>query len=135
MEKRITASSPVKRKPAGRGTARNAALVNLFVTPGFGSLMGGRILEGLGQLILAVAGFTLVMIWFVNVMVQYYGMINGQETPFHSRAWLGIAGILTFGVAWLWALATSIVLMREAQRNEVAEQQQESHRSADDESK
>ena len=131
---KISASSPAVRKLVVPNTARNALLINLFVTPGMGSLMAGRILEGLGQVIVAVAGFTLVFVWFVNVMVQYYGMINGQEAQFQPRAWLGIAGIITFGVAWLWALATSINLMRETRRQELAERQQDLQRTTDDES-
>jgi protein-S-isoprenylcysteine O-methyltransferase Ste14 len=99
-----------------------------------GSLMGGRILEGLGQIVVAVAGFALVMTWFVSVMIQYYGMINDQETSFQPRAWLGIAGIITFGVAWLWALATSMNLVREARRKELAQRHQELQRPVEDKS-
>src|SRR6185295_9635576 len=129
----ITTTNPANRKSVGQAAARNAALINLFVTPGMGSLMAGRILDGLGQIILAVAGFVLVIIWFLNVMVQYYGMMNGQETAFQSRAWLGITGAIIFALSWLWALATSIDLVREARRNDLARQFSERHQPNDTE--
>jgi protein-S-isoprenylcysteine O-methyltransferase Ste14 len=79
--------------------------------------MAGRIAAGSGQLFVAVVGFTLFVLWFVNVMVQYYALINGPEAEFKPRSWLGIAGVIVFGVAWLWALSTSISVMREAGRS------------------
>ena len=112
------------RKPVDRATARNAVFINLFITPGLGSLMGRRFVEGVGQLLIAIAGFTLFVLWFVNVMTQYYGLINGQETEFRPRAWLGISGAITFAAAWLWALATSISLVQKARRDDLAAQNQ-----------
>ena len=38
-------------------SARNCALINQLATPGLGSLMAGRLVAGIGQLLLAVAGF------------------------------------------------------------------------------
>ena len=97
--------------------------MNQLATPGLGSLMAGRMLAGIGQLILAVAGFALVVAWFVEVLIQFYGMINSDAPP-RSVAWLGEAGALTFFAAWLWALVTSFSLLREARGNEGAEFQQ-----------
>jgi hypothetical protein len=105
-------------RPDGRKTARNAAFVNLFVAPGVGSLLAGRMWAGVLQLVLAVSGFTLVIIWFVSLMSQYYGMITEEAAPFRPHTWLGLAGGALFACSWFWALATSINLMREDRKRQ-----------------
>jgi len=79
--------------------------------------MAGRILPGIGQLVLAVSGFAMVIAWFVTVIIQLYGLIRGDANP-QSVAWLGLAGFGTFALAWLWALVTSVSILREANRAE-----------------
>ena len=39
-----------------------------------------------------------------------------SDSPIQSRHWpnAGVAGAILFAVAWLWSLATSFSLMREA---------------------
>lgn len=65
--------------------------------------MAGRRLAGIGQLLLAIAGFVMVLSWFVLFAVQTYNqLINGVESK--SAAWLGAAGAVTFIAAWLWLL-------------------------------
>ena len=59
----------------------------------------------------------MVMGWFVLVAIQFYHRINGDAQP-KSVAWLGAAGGLTFLASWLWALVTSLSLLREARANE-----------------
>lgn len=94
--------------------ARNALLLNLLATPGLGSLLAGRKLAGLGQLLLSIAGFLLVVIWFVDLMRQYYGqMFNEQTTHAQFAGGLLIGGGL-FAVAWVWSLFTSLSLLRAA---------------------
>ena len=87
--------------------------MNQLATPGLGSLLARRWVAGIGQLILAIAGFALVVAWFVEVLIQFYGMINSDAPP-RAAGWLGEAGALTFIAAWLWALITSLSLLREA---------------------
>jgi hypothetical protein len=99
-----------RRKAVNRTAARNAALINQFATPGLGSLMAGRWIAGIGQLLLALAGFALVVMWFFETMIQVYDEINGDATP-HSVARLGETGALLFILAWLWALVTSVSLV------------------------
>ena len=92
-------------------------LLNVLVLPGMGSLMGGRIASGLGQLALAAAGFVLVMVWFAGLMVRYYGLMFGDgQSGFNPPSWTGTVGAIMFVVAWLWALATGLGLMRAASR-------------------
>ena len=102
--------------------ARNATLVNLLATPGLGSLMAGRLAAGLGQLALAVSGFVLVMVWFWNVIKNYYGQAFGEETVHRSTPlWLLIVGLIFFALSWLWSLVTSLSLMRAAREEKVSE--------------
>lgn len=88
--------------------------MNQFATPGLGSLMGGRILAGLGQLALALIGFGFVLFWFVETMKQYYSLM-GEDIPVqvsYSRDFF--AGAFVFAVSWFWSLLTSISIMRSA---------------------
>ena len=108
-------------KKTSRTSARNATLMNLLATPGLGSLMAGRWLEGAGQLILSVGGFALVLIWFIREMVPYYGEMFSDTPPkVVGFGMLGIGAVL-FALAWVWSLFTSLSLAREASKMDVAE--------------
>jgi len=104
-------------KPLDPVKARNCSLLNLLGTPGLGSLMGGRIIEGIGQLLLAVAGFCFVVYWFVKVIS---GAFSEQDAETHSYAVWGFTGGLLFVLAWLWSLVTSLALLRDAKKNKAA---------------
>ncbi len=99
-------------RPINRTAARNAALVNLLATPGLGSLMARRWVAGGGQLLLAVAGFGLMLGWFVKTMIDYYGLINNQQSEPQTHFGLLKAGAVVFVAAWLWSLVTSIQIFR-----------------------
>ena len=109
-------SSP-SRNPGSHPTARNALIVNQLATPGLGSIIAGRWLAGLGQLALSVTGFVMIAVWFFKVIVQYYGLMFGEEQPRLSKMALLEAGAILFALSWFWSLVTSISLMREASRN------------------
>lgn len=100
-------------EPLSRTKARNCALINQLATPGLGSLMARRYLAGAGQLLAAVAGFVLVLAWFVEVMLGMVRQMDGG-TPGKSVAWLGEAGTILFALAWVWSLLTSLSLLRQA---------------------
>jgi hypothetical protein len=100
-------------KKLNSASARNCFLVNQFATPGLGSLMGGRILPGIGQLLLAVLGFALVMVWFLRTMKEYYSLLT-EDVKEVSYANYFLAGVLFFVAAWLWSLLTSISMIRQA---------------------
>jgi hypothetical protein len=87
-------------------------LINQLATPGLGSLLAGRWVAGIGQLLLALVGFVMVVAWFGVLMLQLYRQINGDPQP-KSVAWLGEAGAVTFIASWLWAWVTSLSLLRE----------------------
>ena len=112
-------NSPVRPPPVPLtlAKARNAAFINQLATPGLGTLLVGRWVLGIGQLAVAVAGFVLVLCWFLLLMVEMY-----QETangaPPRSVAWIGELGAALFIGSWVWSLFTSLSLMREARQNE-----------------
>ncbi len=79
--------------------------------------MAGRRLAGIGQLLVAVAGFLMIIGWFVLLAQQLYNEIMNDAPP-KSVAWLGEAGAVTFAAAWLWSLVTSLSVLREARAKE-----------------
>ena len=107
------------RKPLTSTMARNAVLINQLATPGLGSVLAGRYISGAGQLLLALIGFSLFVVWFVAIMRQFYGQIQGN-VEIKPVGWIGLSGLAIFAAAWVWALATSISLMREVKRNNAA---------------
>lgn len=81
--------------------------------------MAERWLAGVGQLLLAVAGFVLVVMWFFETIVQLYDQMDGNPAP-HSVARIGETGAVLFVIAWFWALVTSISLVMRAKSEEPA---------------
>lgn len=112
---RTKPSSPnVKRSPSSVAGARTALVINQFATPGLGSLMAGRYLAGGFQLVFALVGFTLILIWVILLLKAAYDIMEttGEPKPPHFLGWLGLA---SFAFAWVWAWFTSISVLREAQ--------------------
>ena len=63
---------------------------------------------------LALVGFGLSMYWLVKTVLTW--MAEGELPVEINRTLLiGLAGIGLYAGAWLWALATSLGLLREAQ--------------------
>ena len=91
--------------------------MNQFATPGLGSLLARRFVEGAGQLGIFLVGFVLFVMWFVDMMRQFYGLMFSDAEPQVQR-WTLVAGVALCAFAWLWSLVTSFSLMREAKRNE-----------------
>src|SRR5256885_1724889 len=115
---RMKTSSPrPARKPLSRSKASNCVLINQCATPGLGSLLAGRFLAGIGQLIVALTGFGLFIAWFVQVMIKFYSLINDSSSDTRMDFFLLKLGLIIFAIAWLWSWFTSISIMREAKRN------------------
>jgi hypothetical protein len=68
--------------------------------------------------LLAVAGFVLVILWFIKTMTQMYHQMVGGMLPQPSGGWFGKAGALAFAASWLWALVTSLQILRAAKPDE-----------------
>ena len=115
----------MKTSSAGKtlspAAARNCLLMNLFATPGLGSLMGGRILAGLGQLLIFLVGFAFIGLWFYCTMKQYYSLMDFSADDTRAKVsyiHYFLAGFLFAAASWLWSLLTSLSLMRQAKTPE-----------------
>ena len=75
--------------------------------------MAGRRAAGIGQLLVAVAGFLMIVGWFVLLARQIYNELINDAQP-KSVAWRAEAGAAVFAAAWLWSLVTSLSILREA---------------------
>ena len=105
-------------KKNSRAAAKNALLLDLFATPGLGSLVARRWVDGAGQLALAIAGFAIFVLWFVREMVQYYGQITG-DVEVQPIGRIGVTGVFLFALSWFWSLVTSLSLLQEASKAKV----------------
>jgi 4a-hydroxytetrahydrobiopterin dehydratase len=107
-------------KKTSLAKARNAVLLNQLATPGLGSVLAGRWIAGTGQLVLSLAGFVLIMVWFVQMMSRYYGLMFGDSTTHEPLAYTNLLlGAILFALAWAWSLVTSLSLLRETSRARV----------------
>ncbi|MEY4386694.1 MAG: hypothetical protein RLY20_1977 [Verrucomicrobiota bacterium] len=105
--------------PVTPSRALGCMAANLFLTPGLGSLIGRRYVAAIGQLTIFIAGFLMFVVWFFDVVRQYYAMAEHDVTPVMHH-WLAFVGVGFCALGWLWALGTSISLFREGKRNEQA---------------
>jgi hypothetical protein len=80
--------------------------------------MGRRIVAGLGQLALALAGFGCVLGWFIQLFIDTYRQFSDLPARPKPYPWLGAVGFVLFLSAWLLSWITSLSLLREARRNE-----------------
>jgi 4a-hydroxytetrahydrobiopterin dehydratase len=110
-------------KKNSRAAAKNALLLNLFATPGLGSLVARRWFAGAGQLTLAIVGFVIFCIPLFKILAQYYGLMFADAPP-PPINWVVLFTVIGFGtglfiLAWLWSLVTSLSLLREASKANV----------------
>ena len=100
------------RRPLRRSELMSCVVINQFATPGLGSLIARHFVAGTGQLILAFAGFFLFLGWWFQKMRAFYGQMFGTDLPAEAGNQLGKWGIIIFAAAWMWALVTSIQILR-----------------------
>ena len=118
-----TGEENVPPKILGQSKAIYCFVVNQLATPGLGSIIAKRTFVGTGQLILALAGFFMLMGWMFK---YFWGMAQtqiGESASQKPYGWMGKWGLIFFGASWVWALVTSISLLRQA-RSELVGQQQ-----------
>ena len=108
----------VPPKPLSQARAIYCFVINQLATPGLGSLVGRRFFAGTCQLILAVAGFALLVGWMGQYFYRLWLQQSGEPSFGKSYDWLGEWGLAAFGAAWLWSLFTSISLLRQARRED-----------------
>lgn len=85
--------------------------------PGLGSLLAGRRLAGIGQIILVAAGSVMLFVWLFKVLTEYYALMFSDVRP-QAIGWIGGTGGILFVISWLWAAVTSFSLFREASLQE-----------------
>ena len=107
-----------------RSTAWSCAIINQLATPGLGSIIGRRWLAGIGQLLLAAGGSVMIVVWMVRFFYDRYREIIGQAPTGGPYGWWGKWGLILFGAGWLWALMTSLSLLRKARQAPPTSEQQ-----------
>ncbi len=113
-------SFEIKSPVLTRKKAVRCVLMNLLATPGLGSVMARRWFAGIGQLVLSLVGFVLMMVWFYElVIVQFYGQINGNVVV-RPVGWIGLTGAILFAIAWFWSLVTSLSISQEVSKTRAA---------------
>ena len=92
------------------------ALINQLATPGLGSWLAQRRWVGAGQMTLSFTGFLLICAWMLRFFYAVRVWQMDGSTPGPSPDWLRVWGFSLFGAGWLWALMTSIALLRQSAR-------------------
>ena len=111
------------RKPVDRGTALALLGANLGL-PGLGSIMAGRRLVGALQLLIALTGFGFTLVfaeWFLQTWQANHELPSvtiqrtGELPPGLLRhVLIGLAGMIVFGVAWVWSVFTGFQIRSES---------------------
>ena len=96
------------------------ALVNQFATPGLGSWLARRRIAGAGQMVLAFAGFALIVIWMMESFYSMFGQTLSDAAIASPPDWMWKWGWILFGASWVWALLTSVGLLFQARALEKA---------------
>lgn len=94
--------------------------------PGFGSLVAG-FFSGYFQAALSLGGMAVTMIFGVRFIYWYLNNLsrlrdlNGDPVDMITALWaavkLPLLGIALFAFGWLWALSTSLYIIRTAHEN------------------
>jgi hypothetical protein len=116
------------RQPLSRQTAWGCFTSNLAL-PGSGSLLAGQ-RSGYGQVVLAIGGMIVTTVLgarFVLWCIANWSRLhdpNADQLSTLSDMWLvlrwPLLGLAVFLLGWLWALATSLQILRSAKAPERA---------------
>jgi hypothetical protein len=114
------------RQALSRQTAWGCLTTNLTL-PGFGSLVAGC-RSGYFQATLAIGGLILTTLFGIRFILwagaNWSSLQRNDGDPFEAliKMWLAmrwaVLGIGLFAMGWLWALITSLRLLREARQAE-----------------
>jgi uncharacterized oligopeptide transporter (OPT) family protein len=115
-----TSSVPPNQPVPKRPPAVLWALVNQLAFPGLGTLMMGRRV-GFAQAVIMLTGFFLTMgylFWYLISAGRYAANPSWDETQFASLyrpyKWSLYWGLGLCAVSWVWALFSSIAMLRAA---------------------
>ena len=104
-------------KSSNRVSGRNALVLNLATTPGLGSFLAGRRAVGIVQMLVAVSGFVVLMLWFWDLARQFWSLLQSGDGAVQPDLRQLVVGGGLFGGAWLWSLWTSISILRQSKRD------------------
>jgi hypothetical protein len=97
------------------GRAWGCLALNLFVTPGFGSVLGGWPRTGILQFLLALGGVVAFGAWVFGVLRQFYGAWE-HDVAAEVTWWPMFLGLALFAVAWVWGAMTGLLILQAARR-------------------
>lgn len=103
---------PAPGERAGEDFAWACLLANLVGVPGLGTLMA-RQPGAVAQLTLAIAAGVSLTWWLVAFVLAEIRTME-LPPPGGPPLFLLLSGVVLFAVAWVWALASSLSLMRTA---------------------
>jgi hypothetical protein len=103
------------RRPIDEAFAWACLVANVVGVPGVGTLMARRRI-GILQAALAVAGGILLTWW---IFVFLAAVVRSGSPPPEDGPGLrmGLEGIALFGAGWIWSIASSVAILREARRS------------------
>jgi len=85
---------------------------NALVLPGLGSFFLGHRVAGLLQAAIALAGFVTSTSWATAFLARLPAEgLAAFEDPGPALGYM-VAGLLVFGLAWLWSVATGLLAIR-----------------------
>jgi hypothetical protein len=110
-------SGPPPLPASRRSKAKSNLYLNLLATPGWGSYAAGWKVTGVLQILLAIAGVVLTLAWFISFLIEWS---RDWVLPTDGGEYLrwALMGMGLFAAAWLWALATSLQILREARKTD-----------------
>jgi len=91
--------------------------LNLVVLPGLGSVLAGRIVSGVLQMLASIVGFILGVIWLLQLISLYASddkLPDLSSLPFTTL----VSGGVLFALGWFWSLASSLQILRDARRGQ-----------------
>lgn len=101
-----------------RDRAWSCIMLNV-ATAGTGSMRAGRMVTGVCQLALALAGTGLIGAWmFISVFRAVLNYSPAAATPSGTSAWLWKLGVACFIVSWTWTFFTCVDLFWQARAQE-----------------
>lgn len=89
-------------------------MANVAGVPGTGTMMARR-REGVAQLALSVAGGVLLT-WFLVAFAIAVLRTMELPPPGGPSVGLGFSGLGLFGIGWVWALFSSLAVLRDQRR-------------------
>src|SRR6266852_5377399 len=118
-------SAPPNPKPPKRASAWVCAAINQLAFPGLGTILAGR-RAGYFQAAIMIAGFCLTMGFMLRVIFCALRGLAAQDAnhfadQWRPYAWAGKSGLALCLVAWGWALASSISIVRAATKTRTGE--------------